>query len=86
VYYKDVKSFIVDKAGGGAIPDSVADTAECPVHADRYDEPVQLPVHHQPALQRWGGKIKGVELALTQPIWRGFGVQANYTYSDASLR
>ncbi len=32
-----------------------------------------------------GGKLKGVELGITQPIWGGFGVQANYTYSDATL-
>ncbi len=31
------------------------------------------------------GTLKGVEAALTQRIWGGFGVQANYTYSDASL-
>ena len=32
-----------------------------------------------------GGKLKGVELGITQPIWGGFGLQANYTYSDATL-
>jgi iron complex outermembrane receptor protein len=30
-----------------------------------------------------GGSIKGAELAVTKPIYAGFGVQANYTYSDA---
>jgi iron complex outermembrane receptor protein len=30
-----------------------------------------------------GGKIQGFELSGTAPIWGGFGVQANYTYSDA---
>ena len=30
-----------------------------------------------------GGEIKGAEFAVTQPICGGFGVQANYTYSDA---
>jgi iron complex outermembrane receptor protein len=30
-----------------------------------------------------GGKVQGFEIGLTQPIWGGFGVQTNYTYSDA---
>ena len=30
-----------------------------------------------------GGEIQGAEFAVTQPIWGGFGVQANYTYTDA---
>ena len=30
-----------------------------------------------------GGEIQGVEFSVTQPIWGGFGVQANYTYTDA---
>ena len=30
-----------------------------------------------------GGTVKGVELSLLQPLGGGFGIQANYTYSDA---
>jgi iron complex outermembrane receptor protein len=30
-----------------------------------------------------GGKIQGLELSVTQPIWGGFGINGNYTYSDA---
>ncbi len=34
--------------------------------------------------QNGSGTDKGFELAWEQPIWRGFGVQANYTYSDGA--
>jgi iron complex outermembrane receptor protein len=27
-----------------------------------------------------------VELGITQPVWGGFGLQTNFSYSDASLR
>jgi iron complex outermembrane recepter protein len=30
-----------------------------------------------------GGHTMGVEIGYQQPIWNGFGVQANYTYTDA---
>jgi len=29
------------------------------------------------------GKVKGIELSWQQPIWGGFGANANYTYTDA---
>jgi iron complex outermembrane receptor protein len=29
------------------------------------------------------GRVYGYELAWQQPLWMGFGVQANYTYADA---
>ena len=29
------------------------------------------------------GTIKGAEFSATQPIWGGYGVQGNYTYTDA---
>src|SRR5690606_18073862 len=30
-----------------------------------------------------GGRNQGIEISYQQPLWRGFGVLANYTYSDA---
>ena len=27
--------------------------------------------------------MEGFELQLTQPIWGGFGIQGNYTFTDA---
>jgi iron complex outermembrane receptor protein len=32
--------------------------------------------------QNSSGTDKGVEIAWQQPIWNGFGIQANYTYAD----
>jgi iron complex outermembrane receptor protein len=31
-----------------------------------------------------GGKVRGMELSLLQQLGGGFGVQGNYTYSDAT--
>jgi iron complex outermembrane receptor protein len=31
-----------------------------------------------------GGETKGVEVNFQMPVWNGFGVLANYTYTDAS--
>jgi iron complex outermembrane receptor protein len=83
-YYKDLKSFIVDNPTQQILPFSgaVAPNAACTtVSANLFNCPFTVNVRNNGG----GGKLKGVELGLTQPIWGGFGVQANYTYSDASL-
>jgi iron complex outermembrane recepter protein len=85
VYYKDVKSFIVDKPVAEQFPiqSQTPPSALCTPTAttNLFNCPFTINLRSNGG----GGKIKGVELALTRPIWRGFGVQANYTYSDASL-
>ena len=85
LYYKDLKSFIVDQAAnetfpftGQAAPNALCTTISpnnfnCPFTIDNKENST-------------GGTLKGVELAITQPIWGGFGVQANYSWSDATLR
>ena len=30
-----------------------------------------------------GGRDQGIEISFQKPIWDGFGVIANYTFSDA---
>jgi len=83
-YYKDIKSFIVDKPTPEILPFSgnTAPNAACTtVSANLFNCPFAVNVRSNGG----GGKLKGVELGLTQPIWGGFGVQANYTYSDATL-
>jgi len=80
VYYKDVKSFIVDKPVAEQFPiqSQTPPSALCTPTAttNLFNCPFTINLRSNGG----GGKIKGVELALTQPIWRGFGVQANYTY------
>jgi iron complex outermembrane recepter protein len=83
-YYKDIKSFIVDRPSQQILPFSgtTAPSGECTtVSSNLFNCPFTVNVRSNGG----GGKLKGVELGITQPIWGGFGLQANYTYSDATL-
>jgi iron complex outermembrane recepter protein len=84
VYYKDIKSFIVDKPVAETLPftNGTSPSAACTLAgAQLYNCPFTINVRSNGG----GGKLKGLELAATQPIWGGFGVQANFTLSDATL-
>jgi iron complex outermembrane receptor protein len=84
LYYKDIKSFIVDKPVAEVLPfsgDSAPSSACTTVSPNLFNCPYTVNVRSNGG----GGKLKGVELGITQPIWGGFGLQANYTYSDATL-
>jgi iron complex outermembrane receptor protein len=85
LYYKDIKSFIVDHPVAEVFPiqSQTLPNAGCTptATANLFNCPFTVNIRSNGG----GGKIKGVELGLTRPIWGGFGVQANYTYSDASL-
>lgn len=84
VYYKDIKSFIVDNPTSEVLPftGQSAPSAACTtVSANLFNCPFVINVRSNGG----GGKLKGVELGITQPVWGGFGLQANYTYSDATL-
>lgn len=82
LYYKDIKSFVTDAAttqffpiqtstpSGLCTPTSQAGIFNCPFSVNIRSN-------------GGGGTIKGAELSGTRPIWGGFGVQANYTYTDA---
>ncbi|MBS0420913.1 MAG: TonB-dependent receptor [Proteobacteria bacterium] len=83
-YYKSIKSFIVDKPVSQILPftGQSAPSAACTTQGPNlFNCPFTINVRSNGG----GGKLKGVELGITQPIWRGFGLQANYTYSDATL-
>ncbi|HWM65353.1 MAG TPA: TonB-dependent receptor [Steroidobacteraceae bacterium] len=83
-YYKDIQSFIVDKPVAEVLPftgQSAPSSACTTVGPNLFNCPFTVNVRSNGG----GGKLKGVELGITQPIWGGFGLQANYTYSDATL-
>ena len=85
LYYKDLKSFIVDQSSteifpvqNATIPSAACTTVSpnnftCPFIVDN-------------KVNSNGGSLKGVELGVTRSIWGGFGAQANFSYSDATLR
>lgn len=82
IYYKDIKSFITDRPVVQTVliqTGTPAATCSAPVGVDLYNCPFTI---NQRA-NGGGGKIQGLELSVTQPIWGGFGVNGNYTYSDA---
>ena len=82
LYYKDVKSFITDRpVVQSVVIQTGTPSAQCtPAQGvDLFNCPFTI---NQRA-NGGGGKIQGLELSLTQPIWGGFGVNTNYTYSDA---
>jgi iron complex outermembrane receptor protein len=84
IYNKNLKNFIVDNPTTQILPFSgkTAPNALCTtVSANLFNCPFAIDVRANGG----SGELKGVEFGLTQRIWGGFGAQANYTYSDASL-
>ena len=85
IYYKDIKSFIVDKPVAEVFPiqSQTAPNGQCTTTAtpNLFNCPFTVNIRSNGG----GGKVKGVEVGVVRPIWRGLGVQANYTYSDATL-
>ena len=82
VYYKDVKSFITDSLVTASYPyqGQTAPSLQCTTLGPNL---FNCPFAINQRTNGGGGKIKGVELSITQPLYAGFGVQTNYTYSDA---
>jgi iron complex outermembrane receptor protein len=90
LFYKDMDTYVVNGTGPERLPTEIVDPndsrlsdpeADCQsISTGLYscvyqiDRPVNGP----------GGNIQGAELSYQQPIAGGFGVIANYTYSDAS--
>jgi iron complex outermembrane receptor protein len=85
LFYKDIQSFITDTPSTEvfAIETETPNLARCvPVggaNPDLYN--CQFSINRRS--NGGGGRIQGVELNVQAPVWNGFGVQANYTYSDA---
>jgi len=85
LYNKDLKSFIVDQPvqeflnfTGQQAPSAVCTT----ISANLFNCPFTI----DNKANSDGGTLRGVEVGITQPIWGGFGAQANYTRSNATLR
>jgi iron complex outermembrane receptor protein len=84
IYNKKLKNFIVDQPETQILPFSgkTAPNALCTTAGPNlFNCPFAIDVRANGG----DGTLKGVELGLTQHIWNGFGVQANYSYSDATL-
>jgi iron complex outermembrane recepter protein len=84
LYNKNLKNFIVDNPttqilpfSGATAPNALCTTAG----TNLFNCPFAIDVRANGG----DGTLRGVEAGLTQRIWNGFGVTANYTYSDANL-
>ncbi|HEX8470658.1 MAG TPA: TonB-dependent receptor, partial [Brevundimonas sp.] len=83
-YYKDIESFITDApsletfANETSTPNlSLCSFANVAGRPNLYN--CQFTINRR--ANGGGARLQGLELAVQKSIWRGFGVQANYTYS-----
>jgi iron complex outermembrane recepter protein len=86
VFYKDIDSFITDHPVQQAhlIQTDNPNTSLCtPAPTAEFPNRYSCLFTINQRVNGGGGKIAGLELNLLQPLGRGFGVQANYTYTDS---
>ena len=82
LYYKDIQSYIVNRTTLEVFPIETLtpNLSLCtPVSGDTYNCLFAI----NRTSNGPGGSNKGFELQVSRPIWGGFGVTGNYTYSDA---
>ncbi len=82
VFYKDIESFITDSPTNQNfnVESQTQPSLACtPVGATTWSCPFVINERSNGG----GGKMQGAELSATWPIAGGFGVQGNYTYTDA---
>jgi iron complex outermembrane receptor protein len=84
LYYKDIKSFISDSPITQTYPVQAATAPSLQCTAGPSVNTFNCPFLINQRSNGGGGKIQGAEVSFVKPIWSGFGVNGNYTYSDAS--
>ncbi|PSJ43520.1 TonB-dependent receptor [Allosphingosinicella deserti] len=86
LYYKDIESYIVNSTTQGIFPVQTAtpNLSRCTPVAGSTDNLYNCVFDVNRRSNGGGGTNKGFEIQASRPVWGGFGVQANYTYSDAS--
>lgn len=85
LYYKDIESFITDRPTTGvfAIETMTPNLSLCTNAGGANPNLFNCQFVINRRANGGGGRIQGLELSGTAPIWGGFGLQANYTYADA---
>lgn len=85
LYYKDIQSYVVNSISQAVFPVETATpnlarcTAAGGANPNLYNCRFDVDLRSNGA----GGTNKGFEFQLAKPLWGGFGVNLNYTYSDA---
>jgi iron complex outermembrane receptor protein len=86
VFYKDIQSFITDRPAqqNYLIQTNTPNLARCtPAFTAEFPNRYSCQFIINQRANGGGGNVKGLELNALQKLGGGFGVQANYTYSDA---
>ena len=89
LFYKDIESFITDKPIQQAfsVETNTPNLSRCtsaatPTSPNLFNCVFDINQRSNGG----GGHIEGVELTVQAPIWNGFGVQTNYTYSHSKTQ
>lgn len=86
VFYKKIDSFITDRPVSQSylIQTDTPNLARCqPAFSAEFPNRYSCQFLINQRANGGGGKVKGLELNAIQKLGHGFGVQGNYTYSDA---
>jgi iron complex outermembrane recepter protein len=84
-YYKDIQSFITDlpTTETFGVETATPNLQRCTPAGGGRPNLFNCQFSINRRANGGGGRVQGVELNAQAPLWNGFGVQANYTYSDA---
>jgi iron complex outermembrane recepter protein len=82
VFYKDLTSFITDDVTTRFLPVSTANPIAACTPIDPANQLFNCPFTVNQRTNN-EGRISGFEIGATTPIAGGFGIQTNYTFSDA---
>ena len=85
LYYKDIQSYIVNRTDQEIFPieTTTPNLSRCTLAGGSNPNLWNCLFDINRRSNGPGGSNKGFELQVSQPIWGGFGVIANYTFSDA---
>lgn len=85
LYYKDIDSYVVNRVIQRVYPVETAtpNTSRCVTAGTSNPDLYNCTFDVNLRSNGEGGTNKGFELQIARPLWAGFGVNVNYTYSDA---
>ena len=85
-FYKDIQSYIVNTTSTEILPSVFvpgSQPAGCVAAGGANPNLFNCPYQINRRSNGDGGRNQGFEFQVSRPIWGGFGMVANYTYSDA---
>jgi iron complex outermembrane receptor protein len=85
LFYKDIQSFVSSEIVSAVFPVETAtpNLSRCTPAGGPNPNLFNCQFFIDQRANGGGGRVQGVELNAQVPIWGGFGVLTNYTYSDA---